>query len=123
MKSSTLKYSKAFLPAIVWALIIYFLSSQQVLPALSLSVIDFVLKKTAHIFVYAILYILIIKGFTKLNYPFEKIWFNALLICLLYAIFDEIHQSTVIGRTATVTDVGFDFLGASVVALHKFGYL
>lgn len=123
MKNSLFRYFKAFLPAIVWALIIYFLSSQQVLPALSLSVIDFIFKKTAHIFVYGVLYILIIKGFAKLNYPFEKIWLKALLVCLLYAIFDEIHQSTVFGRTATVTDVGFDFLGAGVVALHKFGYL
>ena len=33
------------------------------------------------------------------------------IIGLLYAIFDEIHQSFVFGRTAMITDVIIDFIG------------
>jgi VanZ family protein len=38
-------------------------------------------------------------------------------------VLDELHQSTVTGRTATLIDVGFDFAGASLVALRKFNYI
>jgi VanZ family protein len=123
MQNKYQQYFITFVPAFFWALLIYIFSSQQVLPSLSLSVADFIFKKTAHIVVYAILYFLIVRSFLKLNFKFEKIWLKVFFICLTYAIFDEIHQSTVPGRTATVTDVGFDSLGAGMVILYKFGLI
>lgn len=120
MKNKFKDYFLAFIPSLSWAILIFLLSSQQVLPSLSLSLADFIFKKTAHIVVYATLYFLIIRGFLKLNYKFKEIWIKAFIICLIYAIFDEIHQSTVPGRTATITDIGFDSLGAGLVALYKF---
>lgn len=116
-------YFKAFSPAFFWAVLIFLLSHQQMLPSLSLSTIDFLFKKAAHIFVYGVLYLLIIEGFSKLNFKFHKIWLTALIICLLYAMSDELHQSTVSGRTATLRDVGYDMLGVSLLVLKKFKYI
>ncbi len=118
-----LKYLTAFLPAAAWAGLIFLFSSQEILPSLSLSTADFIFKKTAHIVVYAVLYFLIIRGLAQLNYKFNYIWFKAFLICIAYAVFDEIHQSTVPGRTAAVTDVAFDSLGAGLVILYKFNLI
>ena len=113
----------AFLPSLLWAGFIFILSAQKMLPGFTLSAADFVLKKTGHMFVYAVLYWLIVKGFKKLGYKFEQIWWQALIICVIYAITDELHQSTVPGRTATLRDIGYDLLGTSLVFLSKFGYI
>lgn len=123
MKTNFFTSVISFLPALAWAGLIYVFSAQQALPSLTLSLADFIFKKTAHIFVYLVLYYLLIRGFAKLNYKFEKIWFLTLVICASYALLDELHQSTVTGRTATLIDVGFDFAGASLVALRKFNYI
>ncbi len=117
------KYFKAFFPAVLWASIIFFLSSQEVLPGLTLSIPDFILKKTAHIFVFAVLYFLILKGFYKLGKSPIQSWKKAFLICISYAILDELHQTTVSGRSGTVRDVGFDFIGIGLAFLHKFDYI
>jgi len=117
------KYSKAFIPAILWAGFIFFLSSQEVLPGLTLSIPDFILKKTAHIIVFAVLYLLLIKGFYKIGkYPLQS-WKTVFIICLSYAILDELHQTAVSGRSGTVRDVGFDFIGIGLAFLYKFDYI
>ncbi len=123
MQNKYQKYFISFFPALGWALLIYLFSSKQVLPTLTLSLADCILKKTAHITVYAVLYYFIAQGFQKLNFKFEKVWLKIFFICLIYAISDEIHQSMVPGRTATITDVGFDSLGAGLVILYKFGLI
>lgn len=124
MKNTKLNdYIKSFSPAFFWALLIFFLSHQQMLPSLDLSIFDFILKKSAHMAVYATLYILLIKGFQKMGFQFKQIWLKALIICLIYAITDELHQSFIPGRTGAVRDVGYDMLGASLAALRKFKYI
>ncbi len=109
----------AFLPPILWAGVIFVLSSQQVLPGLEEIGLDFILKKIAHMFVYFLFYILLFRAF-NLTTHFKKQsmhWSIPLLICLIYAISDEIHQSLVPGRYPTVRDIGYDMLGASVALL------
>lgn len=122
-RSSALNHIKAFVPALAWAGVIFFLSSQEMLPGLTLSAPDFILKKTGHVLVYAVLYLLVLDGFNKIGKPPHQSWHIAAIICLLYAISDEIHQSTVPGRTATARDVGFDMLGISLAFLFKFNYI
>ncbi len=46
-----------------------------------------------------------------------RAWSLPLILCLIYAITDEIHQSFVPGRYPTSTDIGYDMLGASVALL------
>lgn len=117
------KYLTAFLPATIWAVIIFLFSAQRMLPSLSLSLLDFLLKKTAHMFVYAVLYFLVYRGLNQIQINKSKIWWQTLLIGLIYAASDEFHQSMTPGRTATLRDVGFDFLGMSLIILKKFKYV
>lgn len=114
---------KAFVPAVLWALVIFIFSEQEMLPSLTLSALDFVFKKTAHMFVYAVLYLLLLKGFQKIGCNLQKVWLKILIICFLYAVSDELHQATVSGRTGTARDVGYDMLGASLIFLKQFGYI
>lgn len=117
----------AYLPAIVWAVLIFTLSSQQVLPSFELSVLDFIFKKTAHIGVYAVLYLLLFMAGKKTwpkNKDFDaRLWLLPLALSLIYAISDELHQSTVPGRHATLRDISYDMLGVSLVLLAKLGYI
>jgi len=114
----------AFLPSVLWAGFIYYLSSQSVLPSLMLSSWDFVFKKSAHIIVYAILYLLLFHAFRQ-TVPLKgsAVWLVPLAFAIAYAAFDEVHQSYVSGRHGALKDVGFDTLGCSLVIMRKFGYI
>lgn len=116
-----------YLPSIIWATIIFLLSSQQVLPSFDMSIADFLFKKMAHISVYAVLYFLLFRA-TKNSFDFKNkylhlYWLLPLVFCLLYALSDEFHQSLVPGRQATLRDIGYDMLGASLVMLKKLRYI
>lgn len=125
-KRKTFKdYLIAFGPPIAWASFIFVLSSQETLPGFDISTTDFLFKKCAHMFVYAVLYFLFYVGLSKIQSKKnqQKVWLQAFIICLLYAISDELHQSTISGRHPTVRDVGYDMLGTSLVFLRKFRYI
>lgn len=100
-------------PVALWAGIIFILSSISVLPKTEIIWWDFLLKKSAHVFEYAVFFYLLVRAFTKQNYTHisRKTWLTVFIIAVLYAISDEYHQSFVLGRTSKVTDVGFDTLG------------
>lgn len=84
---------------------IFFLSSQPHLPRYPHHLIDFFLKKVAHLLEYAVLAILLHRGVGS-----EGGWW-ALLIGGLYALSDEFHQSFVPGRNAELLDLALDILG------------
>jgi VanZ family protein len=114
----------SFIPAITWAGFIYYLSDQQVLPGLSLNIWDFIFKKSAHIFVYAVLYFLLLLPFQHYSIGKTKHkWLIPLVIAIAYAFFDEFHQSLTPGRTPSFRDVWFDTVGCSLVLLKKLGYI
>lgn len=115
----------AYLPPIFWASIIFIFSSQATLPGFSESVYDFVLKKFAHIFVYLVLYLLVFRAVhTTIKKEYTKtILFLPILICFLYAISDEFHQSLVPGRYATLRDIAYDMLGVFIAFLKKYDYI
>jgi VanZ family protein len=112
----------AFLPPLGWAGMIFYLSSQEVLPGFTLSIPDFILKKTAHVIVYAVLYLLALRGFVQIGWSAQKNWLTVILICLCYAMADEFHQAMVPGRSGALRDVWFDFVGISLAFVRKFGY-
>lgn len=124
MSKSTVKnHLTAFLPSLIWAGVIFIFSAQQVLPSLHLSTLDFLFKKSAHMFVYGVLYWLVYRGLSQVDTPSSQKWWIAMIICLIYAASDEFHQSLVSGRSATLRDVGYDFLGAGLVLLRKKDYI
>ncbi len=115
----------AYLPPFLWAFIIFLFSSQSSLPGFEQSVFDFLLKKSAHIFVYLVLYFLVFKAAnTTIKKQHTKIvLILPILICFTYAVSDELHQSFVPGRFATFRDIGFDMLGVGIGFLKKYDYI
>ncbi|HYF24837.1 MAG TPA: VanZ family protein [Baekduia sp.] len=88
--------------------LIFFLSAQ---PDLStgLGWGDLVLRKAAHMTVFASLFLLWLRALRS--------WPAALAVTFLYAVSDEWHQSFVDGRHGTPTDVLIDMAGVGVAAL------
>ncbi len=118
-----IKKIKNFLPSLVWMLIIFLFSSRPNFTTGNFDLLDFFIKKTAHLTEYSILYLLIIYGFIKNKIKInEKIGFYILLFCTIYAISDEFHQSFVYGRTSSIRDVWIDFTGAFSTMLVLFNF-
>ncbi len=126
-------YLNAILPPILWAGMIFLFSHQSILPGFSLSVLDFLFKKSAHLFVFGVLYLLIWRAGFLIKFNAKKLdsslmpsyqnWWLPLAIVIIYAVSDELHQSLVSGRSASLRDVGFDTLGASLMMLKIYHYI
>ncbi len=69
-------------------------------------------RKFAHIFAYAILTYLWLRSIWTVAQRFRSclVWSVALAVC--YAVPDEVHQSFVLQRVGTWTDVVYDAVGA-----------
>lgn len=98
---------KKIIPAILWAGVIFYLSS---IPSLKspFGIWDLYLRKAAHIGEYLILYILVIANFEEKDLRARVI---SLVITALYAVSDEYHQSFVRGRHMSIYDMTFDWIG------------
>ncbi len=99
-----------------WAGFIFTLSSFPTLPSAQKIWWDFIIKKIAHISEYAIFYYLVLRA---LNPRSPSVFLTSLILCLLYAISDEIHQSFIPGRHARIYDVYFDSLGLTFTLLRS----
>lgn len=98
---------KKLLPPVIWAGLIFYLSS---IPSLKtpFGIWDFYLRKAAHITEYLVLLLLIFPNFKTNNIRNRNI---AVLIAMLYAVSDEYHQSFVPGRSMEIADMAWDWLG------------
>ena len=74
--------------------------------------LQFPIRKSAHLTIYLILGIIVYLLFLELNYS-EK-YLLSILICLIYAISDEIHQMFVVGRSGEIRDVLIDIFGSFI---------
>lgn len=89
---------------------------QWVLPfgELNMDSLHFYVRKGAHFFAYFTLGLLVVHAlFTSRQRGFRGMTL-ALMICVIYAISDEVHQLFIPGRSGEVTDVIIDSAGASV---------
>ena len=98
----------AWLPVIVWAAVIFALSS---IPHLGtgLGTWDTILRKGAHVTEYAILGLLLVRALGR-ELP-------AFLVGVAYAITDELHQHFVGGRHSSPIDVAIDSTGVLIGVL------
>lgn len=124
------KYIKWFL-VFAWMILIFLFSSESgidstetsqffvkkaepffthLIPSISLELITMFIRKTAHFFLYFVLGLLV--GNATLTH--KKWHILSLLICLVYACTDEIHQVFVSGRSGQLKDVFIDLIGSSV---------
>lgn len=117
----------AFLPPVLWAALIFYLSSQSSLQGFELDTLDFLFKKSAHMFVYGVLYWLFYRAAQKVLKPAAQKthwqWLLPFLAIFIYAMSDELHQTFVPGRTGTLRDLGYDLIGASLIFLWKHRYI
>ncbi len=106
-----------------WMGLIFYLSSQSGvgLPGPPEYWLDFVVKKFAHIAMYATLYLLWIKFFLVNN--IKTHWLTPILFCFAYAGSDEFHQIFTPARSPALRDVGFDMLGVMIASLWHHKYL
>jgi len=101
-----------YVPALALMGLIFFLSAQSDLPAVS-SDLDIALRKAAHMTEFGLLWVLWLRA---LPGPRVQAALSALAITLAYAVSDEIHQSFVPGRHASPLDVAIDAAGAGIAA-------
>lgn len=128
------KNKLAYLPAIIWMIVIFCFSHQSASQSSNLSsgilgyIIDIiknslniainedllhtVIRKGAHFTEYLILAVFVMFGLTKNNV--SKPFLKSVLICSLYAMTDEFHQLFVAGRSGRVFDVMVDTSGAAL---------
>lgn len=79
--------------------------------------LSLIIRKLAHLTEYLILGILIINMFNKNN--FSNRYIISIIICILYAISDEIHQLFIQGRSCQITDVLIDSFG-SIIGIYLY---
>lgn len=126
-----IKIIKAWLPVILWMSVIFYFSHQPADKSSELSdqvsnlilnlilMLDikytqymFYIRKIAHFVTYFVLGFLMLRAFyLRKNFKNKHVLF-AFMICLLYAISDEIHQLYIPGRSGEIRDVVIDTVGA-----------
>ncbi|MDE5414019.1 VanZ family protein [Alkalihalobacterium chitinilyticum] len=76
--------------------------------------LNHLVRKNAHFFAYLVLGLLTINALRRSGSTGYRSIGVALVICILYAITDEVHQLFIPGRSGEVRDVLIDTAGASV---------
>jgi VanZ family protein len=106
-----LKFLKYWLPVILWAGFIFFSFSSAWATSGLPWAYDFVLRKGAHITVFAILFLLMARAFKNYGLSNKKALLCAFIFTILYAVSDEYHQTFVSQRAGSPSDVAIDSLG------------
>jgi hypothetical protein len=120
MSGKFLKQLSAWLPVILWAVLIFRLSSGTIPLASAVYWQDFAVKKTGHVLLFGALSILIYRALriNKVERKKAAIW--AVVMSFFYGATDEFHQMFTQGREARVRDVFFDGAGATLVILAAY---
>ena len=108
-------------PAIIWMGVIFYLSSRVRVSLTKQFITDFIIFKTLHMVEYAILYFLLFRGFysfKKEKLSWNKRMISALIISIIYAATDEMHQLSTPTRQGTVRDIIIDAAGATLMYIY-----
>ncbi len=99
---------------LAWMVLIFVVSAQPTLPTPPDRVLDLLLKKTAHMLEYGVLFWLWWRVWDAPRPP--RAWWWAWVLSVLYAATDEFHQAFVPGRHGRITDVLIDAAGVTLAA-------
>ena len=94
-----------FIPVTLWMALMFFFSSRSDLPSDKIYIVDFIMKKTAHVIEYTILFLLWFRALGNKNPVYAFLW------SIAFAFTDETHQLFVPGRTGALRDVAIDSSG------------
>ncbi len=117
---SKLKRSVRRIAPVLWMGVIFFLSAQPTLPVIIPSTND-LQSIIGHVSVYAVLAWLIRDALDTAGVRHS--WIAAILLCALYGVSDEYHQSFVPNRAPDSFDVAMDVLGAILGGVVLPGWL
>ena len=106
----------------LWMGVIYYFSDQPHLKSDLAPLWDTILRKIAHAAEFFILAYLLFNAYRQMNISFYRALYMSLVLAILYAFFDEYHQSLVAGRHHSYLDVSIDSLGASSFAILRYKY-
>lgn len=111
-----MKKAQSFLiywfPPVVWMTAIFYFSSQRHFGITNSLLVDFVFFKLLHMIEYGFLYYLIFRAINKTTHLKSRDQLSlAILIVLLYAISDEVHQHFVLTREGKIRDIMIDMVG------------
>lgn len=114
-----------WIPVIIVMTIIFVLSSRQSINVSDTKAVNFSLFKTLHILEYAFLYFLLFRAFRKSlkKQNQNKALIFAMIVSLLYAVSDEIHQSFTPTREPSIRDITFDAIGIYLMFQYTKNYL
>jgi VanZ family protein len=104
-------FFRCWLPVILWAAGIFYLSSVPSLRSSLPSAWDFVLRKGAHLTEYAVLAMLVFTALKAMSIKGARLYVAAVSFCFFYALSDECHQMFVLGRHGSLVDAGIDAAG------------
>ena len=76
----------------------------------NISLLSLIIRKLAHFTEYLILGFLVINMFTKNN--INNLYLISIILCIIYATSDEIHQIFVPGRACQLRDILIDSIGS-----------
>ncbi len=110
-----------WLPAVAWAALIFALSAQPGLRLAPDEGVDLIVRKVGHMAVFGILALLVWRALERTTTS-RRPWAWALALTFVYALTDELHQSFVVTRQASLADVAIDAIGA-VVAVAGLAFL
>jgi len=119
MKTWCKKAFVYYLPVILWMILIFWLSNRPKIVKLENPTSDFFIGKIAHLTEYAILFILWFHAIYKNSVVKGKNWIIPLVLTVLYAGSDEIHQLFIPTRTGMARDVIIDGIGG-IIGLWMF---
>jgi len=116
-------FIKLWLPVIIWAGLIFFLSSIPDLKSGLETFWDTILRKIAHIVEYGIFFLLFARAMNphttglkpgNFGVGVKKPLVWSIVFSILYAVSDEFHQSFVPGRHMALLDICFDSTGVLI---------
>lgn len=109
-------FVRYWLPVLVWAGMIFYLSSIPLIgPPVGIRVSD----KLLHTLEYFPLSFLLLRAFYNSRFRKAAYWF-AVLLTILYSCSDELHQLFVPGRVCDIVDLLFDGLGGVLIIVFSF---
>ena len=134
----------AWLPVAIWMAVVFFFSAQPAeesvvlsggltswlvnisqslpIPEAEMHALHGSVRKYAHFLVYLVLGLLVARALAKSRQLNRLTLLSALLVCVLYAVSDEVHQLYVPGRSGQVSDVLLDSAGSAVGIAFFFWY-
>lgn len=123
MKKKLLKIINNWGPVFAWASIIFMFSSQPTGTASEFDLVDFIIKKTAHLVFFGTFAMFFYRALMRSSVVSKKAGYWAIFATLIYGALDETHQSFTAGRDPTLRDVIIDTVGAGIMIYYIWNFL